>query len=96
MFRVLSEPNSKRLFFGLSCASAGGTDAQTMQMAKGLAVTGDLQAAADQIKGLYKLFDSCDCTMVEVSHGMFVVRRTWFMSCTASHQNMHLGAVQAL
>jgi hypothetical protein len=67
-----------------------------MQMAKGLAVTGDLQAAADQIKGLYKLFDSCDCTMVEVSHGMFVVRRTWFMSCTASHQNMHLGAVQAL
>ena len=26
-------------------------------MAKGLAVTGDLAAAADQIKGLYKLFD---------------------------------------
>lgn len=35
-------------------------------MAKGLAVTGDLAAAAEQIKGLYKLFDSCDCTMVEV------------------------------
>jgi hypothetical protein len=35
-------------------------------MAKGLAVTGDLQAAAQQIKGLYKLFDACDCTMVEV------------------------------
>lgn len=48
--------------------STGLTDAQAMQMAKGLAVTGDLQAAADQIKGLYKLFDACDCTMVEVRH----------------------------
>lgn len=45
----------------------GLTDAQALQMAKGLAVTGDLQAAAQQIKGLYKLFDSCDCTMVEVN-----------------------------
>jgi succinyl-CoA synthetase beta subunit len=42
-----------------------------MQMAKGLAVTGDLQAAADQIKGLYKLFDACDCTMVEVRQGVW-------------------------
>jgi succinyl-CoA synthetase beta subunit len=40
---------------------------QALQMAKGLACTGDIQAAADQIKGLYKLFDKCDCTMVEVS-----------------------------
>lgn len=47
-------------------AAAGITDDQARQMAKGLAVTGDLQAAADQIKGLYKLFEACDCTMVEV------------------------------
>lgn len=38
-----------------------------MQMAKGLAVTGDVKAAAQQIKNLYKLFAQSDCTMVEVS-----------------------------
>eukprot|EP00879_Flechtneria_rotunda_P006116 GHRR01006429.1.p1 GENE.GHRR01006429.1~~GHRR01006429.1.p1 ORF type:complete len:406 (+),score=139.46 GHRR01006429.1:181-1398(+) len=45
----------------------GITDEQAMQMAKGLAVTGDVNAAAQQIKNLYKLFASCDCTMVEVN-----------------------------
>lgn len=49
--------------------TTGITDAQALQMAKGLAVTGDVAAAAEQIKGLYKLFDSCDCTMVEVRVG---------------------------
>ena len=44
----------------------GITDAQALQMAKGLAVSGDLKAAAEQIKALYKLFDSADCTRVEV------------------------------
>ena len=44
----------------------GITDAQALQMAKGLAVTGDQQAAADQIKRLYTLFAKSDCTMVEV------------------------------
>jgi succinyl-CoA synthetase beta subunit len=45
----------------------GITDDQALQMAKGLAVTGDMNAAADQIKRLYQLFASSDCTMVEVS-----------------------------
>jgi hypothetical protein len=45
----------------------GITDEQAQQMAKGLAVTGDISAAADQIKRLYQLFASSDCTMVEVS-----------------------------
>lgn len=45
----------------------GITDEQAMQMAKGLAVTGDIKAAAQQIKNLYKLFTESDCTMVEVS-----------------------------
>jgi succinyl-CoA synthetase beta subunit len=44
----------------------GITDEQAQQMAKGLAVTGDINAAADQIKRLYQLFASSDCTMVEV------------------------------
>ncbi len=44
----------------------GITDAQAMQMAEGLKVTGDKKAAAEQIKGLYKLFTASDCTMVEV------------------------------
>lgn len=47
-------------------AVSGITDDQAMQMAKGLAVTGDLKAAAQQIKNLYKLFAQSDCTMVEV------------------------------
>jgi succinyl-CoA synthetase beta subunit len=45
----------------------GITDDQALQMAKGLAVTGDVNAAADQIKRLYQLFASSDCTMVEVN-----------------------------
>eukprot|EP01025_Chloroclados_australasicus_P042125 TRINITY_DN4485_c0_g1_i1.p1 TRINITY_DN4485_c0_g1~~TRINITY_DN4485_c0_g1_i1.p1 ORF type:complete len:477 (-),score=66.03 TRINITY_DN4485_c0_g1_i1:863-2266(-) len=45
----------------------GITDAQAKEMAKGLAVTGDLSAAAEQIKGLYNLFVESDCTMVEVN-----------------------------
>lgn len=48
-------------------AREGITDAQAMRMAEGLKVTGDAGAAAGQIKALYKLFDSCDCTMVEVN-----------------------------
>lgn len=45
----------------------GITDAQARAMAEGLKVTGDLAAAAGQIKALYRLFDECDCTMVEVN-----------------------------
>jgi succinyl-CoA synthetase beta subunit len=44
----------------------GITKDQALKMAKGLAVTGDLNAAADQISALYKMFVDCDCTMVEV------------------------------
>jgi hypothetical protein len=36
-------------------------------MVEGLKVTTDKKAAAEQIKGLYKLFVEKDCTMVEVS-----------------------------
>ncbi len=45
----------------------GITDAQAKQMVDGLNVGVDRKEAAEQIKGLYKLFASCDCTMVEVS-----------------------------
>ena len=38
-----------------------------MAVAKGLEVTGDMPAAAEQIKALYKLFVEADCTMVEVN-----------------------------
>ena len=34
-----------------------------------LQVSVDKKAAAEQIKGLYKLFEAKDCTMVEVSCG---------------------------
>jgi succinyl-CoA synthetase beta subunit len=45
----------------------GITDAQAMQVAEGLEVTGSKDDAADQIKALYKLFTELDCTMVEVN-----------------------------
>lgn len=45
----------------------GITDEQAMQMVEGLKVTTDKAAAAEQIKGLYRLFVEKDCTMVEVN-----------------------------
>lgn len=45
----------------------GITDAQANQMVDGLGVTVERKAAAEQIKSLYNLFASCDCTMVEVN-----------------------------
>lgn len=45
----------------------GITDAQAGEMVRGLGVTTDPKAAAEQIKGLYKLFAESDCTMVEVN-----------------------------
>ena len=46
---------------------SGVTDAQALEMVEGLGVTTDKAAAAEQIKGLYKLFAERDCTMVEVN-----------------------------
>ena len=39
---------------------------QAAEMVDGLAITGDKQAAKEQIKALYTTFTDCDCTMVEV------------------------------
>lgn len=44
-------------------------------MAKGLAVTGDVNAAAQQIKALYNMFDKSDCTMVEVRRQLAALLR---------------------
>merc|ERR1712167_12721 len=46
---------------------AGITDEQAMKVTEGLAVSGSKEAAAGQIKALYKLFADSDCTMVEVN-----------------------------
>ncbi|KAL3149710.1 hypothetical protein ABBQ38_013539 [Trebouxia sp. C0009 RCD-2024] len=45
----------------------GITDAQANEMVEGLKVTTDKKAAAEQIKNMYNMFTSCDCTMVEVN-----------------------------
>eukprot|EP00565_Helicotheca_tamesis_P000971 CAMPEP_0185739102 /NCGR_PEP_ID=MMETSP1171-20130828/34603_1 /TAXON_ID=374046 /ORGANISM="Helicotheca tamensis, Strain CCMP826" /LENGTH=416 /DNA_ID=CAMNT_0028410549 /DNA_START=39 /DNA_END=1289 /DNA_ORIENTATION=- len=45
----------------------GLTEEQAMQVVDGLTVAGDKAAAAEQIKALYNLFVSKDCTMVEVN-----------------------------
>lgn len=45
----------------------GITDAQANEMVEGLQVTTDKKAAAQQIKNMYEMFTSCDCTMVEVN-----------------------------
>ena len=42
-------------------------------MVSGLEVTGDRKEAAKQIKALYELFVTADCTMVEV--------RAWWGTC---------------
>jgi hypothetical protein len=57
----------------------GITDAQTTAMAKGLAVKGDVGAAAEQIKHLYELFVKSDCTMVEVRSHLWLAAHV----CTA-------------
>ena len=44
----------------------GITDAQANEMVDGLQVTTGKKAAAEQIKNLYNMYTSCDCTMVEV------------------------------
>lgn len=45
---------------------AGISDAQALEVATGLGVTGDKDAAAEQVKALFKLFVERDCTLVEV------------------------------
>jgi len=45
----------------------GMTDDQAARIVQGLQVSGSQSAAADQIKALYSLFVSSDCTMVEVN-----------------------------
>jgi len=45
----------------------GLTDAQAAQVVEGLMVTGDKEAAKEQIHALFRLFEEADCTMVEVN-----------------------------
>jgi succinyl-CoA synthetase beta subunit len=47
--------------------SEGITDAQAMKVVEGLEVSGSKEAALEQIKALYTLFSTSDCTMVEVN-----------------------------
>ena len=66
----------------------GITDAQANQMVDGLQVTTDKKAAAEQIKNLYKMFTSCDCTMVEVTRKMLADHVTaWHAVCMSSSQH---------
>lgn len=46
---------------------------QADEVVKGLAVTSDKKAAAEQIKALYNVFAKSDCTMVEVCIEMHIV-----------------------
>lgn len=48
-------------------AQEGITDAQAQQVVDGLQVTTDKAAAKEQIKALYNMFASCDCTLLEVN-----------------------------
>ena len=47
--------------------NVGITDGQAAEIVAGLQVSGDQAAAAEQVKGLYRLFTESDCTMVEVN-----------------------------
>ncbi len=48
-------------------AGAALSDAQAAAVVKGLDVTTDKAAAAQQIKNLYKMFTESDCTLLEVN-----------------------------
>ncbi len=63
----LAESNPEKICKVPVDINVGLTDAQAMQVVDGLGVTGDKQAAAQQIHALYKLFVDDDCTMVEVN-----------------------------
>jgi len=47
--------------------SDGLTDDKVMEVVNGLTVSGDKEAAAEQIRALYKVFIEKDCTMLEVN-----------------------------
>jgi succinyl-CoA synthetase beta subunit len=47
--------------------NTGITDEQAKEVVEGLQASGDKDAAAEQIKALYRLFTESDCTMVEVN-----------------------------
>ncbi len=64
-------------------------------MVDGLAVTGDKDAAKEQIKALYHTFADCDCTMVEVCKQpswfcpRFLVPVTLCIRARRSHLSTH-------
>lgn len=53
-------------------------------MVKGLAVTSDKKAAAEQIKALYNVFAKSDCTMVEVCTEVHFITEPCIASVQAS------------
>ena len=56
---------------------------QANKAVEALNVTGDKNAAADQIKALYKTFTDSDCTMVEVR-----ITGPYGIAATAVHQSV--------
>lgn len=63
----LAESNPEKIIKVPVNLEEGITDAQIQTVVDGLTVTGDKQAAGEQIRALYQLFVDKDCTMVEVN-----------------------------
>jgi len=63
----LAESNPEKIIQVPVDLSVGITDADIETVVKGLQVTGDEQAAGEQIRALFNLFVEKDCTMVEVN-----------------------------
>jgi len=63
----LAESNPEKIIKVPVNLQEGITDAQISKVVEGLTVSGDKQAAGEQIRALYQLFVDKDCTMVEVN-----------------------------
>lgn len=63
----LAESNPEKIIKVPVNLEEGITDEQVQKVVEGLTVSGDKEAAGDQIRALYQLFVDKDCTMVEVN-----------------------------
>jgi len=63
----LAESNPEKIIKVPVNLEEGITDEQVQTVVEGLTVSGDKEAAGEQIKALYQLFVDKDCTMVEVN-----------------------------
>ena len=66
-FEDLAESHPEKIIKMKIDLKAGLTEAQALELARGLNVSGDAKDAAKQLRALYEVFVQSDCTMLEVN-----------------------------